>query len=34
LFKNMGAACVSGKCPEGKMSCGKPRRWLLAANVL
>ncbi len=26
LFKNMGAGCVSGKCPEGKMSCGKPRR--------
>lgn len=26
LFKNMGAACVNGKCPEGKMSCGKPRR--------
>ena len=26
LFKNMGAGCVNGKCPEGKMSCGKPRR--------
>ena len=25
LFKNMGAGCVNGKCPEGKMSCGKPR---------
>lgn len=23
LFKNAGAPCVSKKCPEGKMSCGK-----------
>ncbi len=23
LFKNSGPACVSGKCPEGAMSCGK-----------
>lgn len=23
LFKNAGPACVSGKCPEGKMTCGK-----------
>ncbi len=23
LFANAGPACVSGKCPEGKMSCGK-----------
>ncbi len=23
LFKNAGPACVSGRCPEGKMSCGK-----------
>lgn len=22
LFKNAGAPCVSGKCPEGKMTCG------------
>jgi len=26
IFKNAGPPCVSrGKCPEGKMSCGKPR---------
>ncbi len=24
LFKNAGPSCLSGKCPEGKMSCGKP----------
>ena len=24
LFKNSGPSCVCGKCPEGKMSCGKP----------
>ncbi len=23
LFANAGPACLSGKCPEGKMSCGK-----------
>ena len=23
LFKNAGPACVSGGCPEGKMTCGK-----------
>ena len=23
LFKGAGPACVSGPCPEGKMSCGK-----------
>ncbi len=23
LFKNAGPACVSGTCPEGKMTCGK-----------
>lgn len=23
LFKNAGPSCVSGKCPEGAMSCGK-----------
>lgn len=23
LFQNAGPACVSGRCPEGKMSCGK-----------
>jgi len=23
LFKNAGPSCLSGKCPEGKMSCGK-----------
>ena len=24
LFKNAGPSCISGKCSEGKMSCGKP----------
>ncbi len=23
IFKNAGPSCVNGKCPEGKMSCGK-----------
>ena len=23
LFKNAGPPCVSGPCPEGKMSCGQ-----------
>lgn len=23
LFKNAGPSCINGKCPEGKMSCGK-----------
>lgn len=26
LFKNAGPGCVRGKCPEGKMSCGRPRK--------
>ena len=26
IFANAGAPCVSGKCPEGKMSCGNPRK--------
>lgn len=26
LFQDAGAACVTGKCSEGKMSCGKPQR--------
>ena len=26
LFKNSGPSCMSGKCPEGKMSCGKPKQ--------
>lgn len=26
LFETAGASCVSGKCPEGAMSCGKPKR--------
>jgi len=26
LFKNAGPPCVRGKCPEGKLSCGKPRK--------
>ena len=25
LFKNAGPACMTGPCPEGKMSCGHPR---------
>lgn len=25
LFKNAGASCVNGKCPEGKMTCGHPK---------
>lgn len=24
IFKNAGASCLSGKCSEGSMSCGKP----------
>lgn len=30
IFKYAGASCVSGKCPEGEMSCGNPQR---VANV-
>ena len=26
LFKNAGAPCVSGKCPEGSMSCGRLKK--------
>jgi len=26
LFKNAGAPCTKGKCPEGSMSCGNPRK--------
>lgn len=26
IFENAGASCVRGKCSEGKMSCGKPRK--------
>ncbi len=26
IFKNAGPLCVRGPCPEGKLSCGKPRR--------
>lgn len=26
LFDGAGAPCVAGKCPEGKMSCGHPRK--------
>ena len=26
LFDGAGAPCVAGKCPEGRMSCGKPRK--------
>jgi len=31
IFKDAGPPCISkGKCPEGKMSCGKPRKELRA----
>ncbi len=31
IFKDAGPPCISkGKCPEGKMTCGKPRRELRA----
>ena len=26
IFKDAGPPCVSGPCPEGKLSCGNPRR--------
>ena len=26
LFKNAGAPCVRGRCPEGKMNCGNPKK--------
>lgn len=26
LFKNAGSPCVRGKCPEGSMSCGHPKK--------
>ena len=26
IFRNAGPPCVNGPCPEGKLSCGKPRR--------
>ncbi|MBE6525364.1 MAG: FAD-dependent thymidylate synthase [Thermoplasmata archaeon] len=26
IFKDAGAPCVRGACPEGKLSCGNPRR--------
>ena len=26
IFKHAGPPCVRGPCPEGKLSCGKPRR--------
>ena len=30
LFADAGPGCVRGSCPEGKKSCGKPRRDLVA----
>ena len=34
LFKKAGAPCVSGPCPEGKMSCGKVKEMKeLAAKI-
>ena len=29
IFRNAGPPCIRGKCPEGKLSCGKPRTELL-----
>jgi len=26
LFAKAGASCVRGKCKEGKMTCGKPKK--------
>lgn len=26
IFKNAGPPCVKGPCPEGKLSCGKPKK--------
>ena len=26
IFKDSGCGCCSGSCPEGRMSCGKPRK--------
>ena len=26
IFKNAGAPCVRGPCPEGKLTCGKPKK--------
>ncbi|HAV42510.1 TPA: FAD-dependent thymidylate synthase [bacterium] len=28
IFKEAGPPCIKGSCPEGKMSCGRPRRSL------
>lgn len=28
LFKNSGAPCIKGKCPEGSMNCGSPKNKL------
>jgi len=33
LFANAGPACVTGKCTEGKMTCGKPRTSDFGVNV-
>lgn len=33
IFKDAGPPCISrGRCPEGKMSCGKPRHELMQAS--
>jgi thymidylate synthase (FAD) len=26
IFRDAGPACVRGPCPEGELTCGKPRR--------
>lgn len=33
LFKYAGPSCVTGKCGEGRMSCGKPRKEELTSDV-
>ena len=33
IFKNAGPACIRGKCPEGKLSCGRPRTELVSVKA-
>lgn len=32
MFKNAGAPCINGKCPEGEKTCGHPKRKLLVKD--
>ena len=32
IFRAAGPPCVRGSCPEGKLSCGKPRKELLSSR--